>query len=518
MDKPLLKSIINPSPAVPAPLKHASSESNSAIEKKGGWGRSLLFGALASIAFLWVALYNGYPTVFSDTGGYLWTGLFHIALAPFRAPGYSVFTHVTSLGKTAWLTVALQAVIVVYALRETCAYLIRGESKFVDRCFLAAVCVLATATSMSWLTSLVMPDVFAGVMFLSAFLLTSSGELRAVQRLSLAGILALSMGTHMSLFPIAALYAAAVVVFRYIEDRRFCRFPAPRPTLAWLLVPMIAAGFWTCAQNHRMGIGFRLSPSKNTFLLGRLFGDGLAPEFLRESCPTRLFISCNYLPNLPRTEEEFLFWHPLLQELKGHDDEIDAIVQGTLAAYPQRFLLSSFKQTWLQLAAFRTGDEIRTYGAEDWNNHALERVFPDDSEAFWNGKQFRGRLLPLVDAVAPFHSMVFWLSVFACLLFAWTGRFARMNTFFTSAIAFLIINAAVCGSFAGVFDRYQSRVAWIIPFCLTAYVSCFVKERAQMYAEADLTYRSARMETRLHHPNLVRIPTHPDSENSSAAG
>ena len=30
---------------------------------------------------------------------------------------------------------------------------------------------------------------------------------------------------------------------------------------------------------------------------------------------------------------------------------------------------------------------------------------------------------------------------------------------------------------AGVYDRYQSRVAWIMPLCLACYVCCLVKER-----------------------------------------
>jgi hypothetical protein len=72
---------------------------------------------------------------------------------------------------------------------------------------------------------------------------------------------------------------------------------------------------------------------------------------------------------------------------------------------------------------------------------------------------------------------IFWLSVAACIWFARTRRFARINQFFYSAIALLVINASVCATLAGTFDRYQSRVAWIIPFCLTAYICCWVWER-----------------------------------------
>src|SRR5271156_1028081 len=84
--------------------------------------RPLLFGGLAICMLLSIALYNGYPTIFSDTGSYLLTGKLFVAFVPFRAPGYSMFTRVTSLGTSAWFTIAMQAIIVVYVLYEACDY------------------------------------------------------------------------------------------------------------------------------------------------------------------------------------------------------------------------------------------------------------------------------------------------------------------------------------------------------------------------------------------------------------
>ena len=92
-------------------------------------------------------------------------------------------------------------------------------------------------------------------------------------------------------------------------------------------------------------------------------------------------------------------------------------------------------------------------------------------------------------AAAIVDTVVFWISAAACLFFAQTKRWERVNRFFYSAMAFLVINAAICATFAGVYDRYQSRVAWLIPLCLTGYVCCLarewkrgvVQERAQVY-------------------------------------
>jgi hypothetical protein len=475
-------------------MEEPSVKSRPATEERSSQVRRFLAGALAICVLLSVALYNGYPTVFSDTGSYLLTGAFLVAYAPFRAPGYSIFTKLTSLETSAWFIIVAQAVIVVYVLYETCDYLAGGDRKIAGRYLVAVVCVLAALTSLPWLVSLLMPDVFAGVLFLSAFLLAFAGELRLTQKIVLAAILMISAGAHMSLLPIAVLFVAAVFVLR-LAGRTADAVPSARSVLAWLLVPIIIAGFSTATLNRQMGLGFRLSPSRNAFLLARLFGDGLAADFLRENCPQRHFLSCRYLSDLPRTQGEFLFWHPLFPELlRGHRNEMGEIVSGTILAYPVRFVTSSAKETLLQLAALRTGDEIRSYGAKEWNTSVIPRVFPRDCKAFLNARQYHGRLTPLADASAAVHTVVFCLSLAICLFLAGIGPFGRINLFFYSAIAYLVINASICATFSGVYDRYQSRVAWIIPFCLTAYIGCLARDWKPWRAIEELDELEASVE------------------------
>jgi len=467
-------------------LTHRNVESRVSqvvVKQITGGLRSVLFGTIGSCLLLWVALYNGYPTVYPDSGSYLYTGAFHIALPPFRSPGYSIFTEFTSLGTSAWFTVAVQAIVVVAVLYEVCKYLIGGESRFRDYCMLAIVCVMAVLTSLPWEVSLIMPDVFAGMVFLSVFLLAFNDQLRLTERIGLAVILTVSVGAHMSLLPIAALFVAALFVAALSIPRLAgCQPPGSPPVrsmLAWLLVPMIAAGLWTATLNRSMGLGFKLSVSGNEFLLGRLFGDGLAADFLRESCPRKSFVACRDLNNLPKTTEDFLFWNPLLHDMDGHGDEIEELVRGTIAAYPLRFVGSSIKETFRQLGTFRTGQEVRDFALNAPNSNAavIQRIYPRDFHAFSNSRLIRGQLVPLVDTATVIDTAVFWLSAVACLVLALTKRLHRLNRFFYSAIAFLVINAAICATLAGVYDRYQSRVAWILPLCLASYVCCLLGER-----------------------------------------
>jgi hypothetical protein len=443
----------------------------------------------ASLCFLLsVALWNGYPIVFSDTGSYVLTGATLIPFRPFRAPGYSILIRLTSLGATPWMTILAQAAIVFYVLHKTCSYLMGGRTKFQNYIVLAGICVLSILTSLPWLVSQLMPDVFVGVLFLSAFLLAFDDRLSLIGRICLATILAISVSTHMSFLPIALVFCAAQASARLI-GRNPSEAPSFRAMLAWLLLPVILSGLFTAGLNRKMGLGFQLSPSRNMFLLARLFDEGLAADFLIRNCPNHPYIACRYLSKLPRTDAEFLFQHPLLNDLSSQPQEMEEIVHGTLAAYPVRFIAASFKNTLLQLGTFKTGDEIRSYSARDWNNGVFQRVFPAGYGAFSNSRQLRGRLTFLADRAAMLHTAACWLSLPICLLFAWNDRKDRLAGFLAWTMVFLIINAAVCATFSGVYDRYQSRVAWLIPFCFFSYVCRLLTESSKSDAREEIAAR-----------------------------
>ncbi len=455
----------------PTPSSSNSSKSFPLGQRITRFLRHLLIGVMSACLLIWVALYNGYPTVYPDTGAYLLTGAFHIALRPYRSPGYGIFANVASLGASTWFTIGMQAIIVLTLLYEACKHLIGGDSKFRDICMLAIVCVLASVTSLPWEVSLLMPDVFAGTLFLSVFLLAFNGGLRLVERILLAAILMISVSAHMSLLPIAAVFIAALMI-PTLAGFHPRGAPSAKSALAWLLVPILAAGLWTANLNRQMGLGFRVSVSGNEFFLGRLFGDGLAADFLRENCPKKPYVACRYVNNPPMTTEQFLFWHPMLHDMQGHENEMGELIRGTLVSYPFRFIGSSIWQTLRQLAKFRTGQEIRDYAlnAPNTNAEVIKELFPRDFHAFSNSRLIRGILLPLSNVAAAMDTVVFWLSAVACLAFSWSRRDDKLNLFLYSAFAFVVINAALCATLVGAYDRYQSRVAWVVPCCLAFYM------------------------------------------------
>jgi len=436
-----------------------------------GPARALLFGAMSAGLLLSVAIYNGFPTLYPDTGSYLFTGAFGRALFPFRSPGYGSFAMLTSLDRSLWFTAIAQALIVVFVLYEACKDLIGGDSRFRDHCLVGTAAFLAAFSSLPWETSLIMPDVFAGIVFLSLFLLVVNAQLGWIERILLAAISVVGVGAHASLLPIAAAFVtimAAVRVFGWAPPEA----PPVKSALPWLVVPLLLAGCWNANLNRQMGLGFRLSPAADDFLMGRLLNDGLAADYLRANCPAKPFVVCRYIDNLPKTPEQFLFWHPLLGQMDPAGNEVRAIVRGTLAAYPLRFAWNSAKHTLRQFVQCRTGDEVRDLAlhAVNGNGPVMLEIFPGDIAAYSGSKLMQGRLVELTKILAGIDLAVFACSLIACVYLAFSRRDEKWNWFFGSAILFLFVNAAVCATFAGVYDRYQARVAWLIPLCLVVFV------------------------------------------------
>jgi hypothetical protein len=163
--------------------------------------------------------------------------------------------------------------------------------------------------------------------------------------------------------------------------------------------------------------------------------------------------------------------------MAGHGDEIEEVVRGTIAAHPLRFVMTSLKDTLIQLAEFRTGDEIRASNlhAPNSNGAVIQQVFPRDFKAFSNARQARGRMNLVTKAAVIIDAAAFCLGLVACVLLARTKRFAKVNQLFYWAIVFLVINAGICGSLVGAYDRYQSRVAWVVPLCFLSYVGNLVR-------------------------------------------
>lgn len=79
---------------------------------------------IAVYLLLWIAIFNGYPTVYADTGEYLFDS-FTLNQSPYRSIIYSVFIRLASWGITPWLIVVAQCAITIYVLHAVFEYIVQ---------------------------------------------------------------------------------------------------------------------------------------------------------------------------------------------------------------------------------------------------------------------------------------------------------------------------------------------------------------------------------------------------------
>ena len=144
---------------------------------------------------IWTAFFNGYPLLFSDSGGFL-----HQTLGPLmlwdKPYIYGPFLHAFHLRISLWGPVIAQGLILSHLLwlmqRAVCA-----RATPLWHIGLCAFAALATAAPFS--AALLMPDIFAPIVVLGLFLLGFGGAaLTRFERGYLLALVALGIAAHLA--------------------------------------------------------------------------------------------------------------------------------------------------------------------------------------------------------------------------------------------------------------------------------------------------------------------------------
>lgn len=137
-------------------------------------------------ALLAPAIWNGFPVVFYDTGGYL-ERPFERTLLLGRSALYGAFLAL-GIPFDFWPNVAAQAALVMWLLLVTLRVHGLGNRPRLAVAITLALCVL---TGLPWYAAQLMPDIFVPAAVLALHLLAFRGEgLRAWERVALAGVVA----------------------------------------------------------------------------------------------------------------------------------------------------------------------------------------------------------------------------------------------------------------------------------------------------------------------------------------
>jgi hypothetical protein len=415
------------------------------------------------------ALWNGFPLIFPDTGGYLLRPI-EGDLAMGRSALYGLFLYL-GIPLSFWPNALLQSALTAWLIVLTMRTHGLGHRPWLS---LGIVAMLTVCTSLPWFAGQLMPDILFFCTVLALNMLAFRGtQLATWERYALAAVIVATIPSHMAAAGMCiGLVAALWLLSRFKNFASRLALPSPQLRLAGIAV---AAGIAMAPVSNLAITGtFAFTPGGSSFLFGRLLEDGIVGRYLSERCPDSALQICGYYRDLPREADDWLWGNETafykLGGPEGFAGEESAIIRATLMRYPGLHLTSAATAAMEQFVTFKT--EVSTH-----DNDPTIGTFKDNVP----------RLLPPLMSAEQQNDgidagMLNWLHVpVAALAVAGVGAaliFRRrlsltpeLTALCLTVMLALAANAAICGIFSHPVDRYQSRLVPLAPLAIALLIA-----------------------------------------------
>jgi hypothetical protein len=415
-----------------------------------------VIAAAIPLMLLAPALWNGYPVLQSDTGGYL-ARWYEGYLVPSRSTAFGLYLH---FGEHTyfWLDLAIQALATMWILQLTLR--VFGLAK---PWRLFGLCLILTlTTALPWLTSMLLTDIFAGLSVLSLFLLVLHGDKTSrSEKAALFVFTAFAAATHSA--TMAILLGLCCVGW---IARPFLRERIAATSLAQGTLTIVAGAVMLLSANFALSGQVAWTPGGYSIAFARMLQDGIVTRYLNDHCPTQHFKLCPYRDTLPETADDFLWSRESvfnkLGRFAGMSDEMGYIAVHALAEYPLWQAEEALMATGEQMIEVATGENTdppttaHTYGI-------IHRYLPQQLKLMNAAQQQTGFIT--FGPINLIHVPVALIStalVFAMLIVAAVRRRTEDVTLLVATVALALLgNAVICGVISGPHDRYGSRLVWI---------------------------------------------------------
>lgn len=423
----------------------------------------LVWGIAVAIPLMLLApaLWNGYPILQSDTGGYL-ARWYEGYLVPSRSTVFGLYLH---FGENSyfWLNLAIQALATMWILQVTLrVFGLAKPWRLFGLCL-----VLTLTTALPWLASMLLTDIFAGLSVLALYLLVlHGGKLSTPEKVALFVFTAFAAATHSATMGVLLGLCCVGWMARPFLRRRI------KATSLWQGTMTIAAGaIMLVSANYALSGRVAWTPGGYSIAFARMLQDGIVTRYLNDHCPSQQFKLCPYRNELPETADDFLWSRETvfnkLGRFSGMRDEMAYIASHALADYPLWQAEEALLATGEQMLKVATGENtdhptlMHTYGIfRDYLSQQLKVV---DA-----ARQQKSHL-----TFGPFNlihvpvALVSTVLVFALLIGAiWQRRLDDVTLLIATVCLTLLGNAFICGVISGPHDRYGSRLVWITTFAV----------------------------------------------------
>jgi hypothetical protein len=403
------------------------------------------------------ALWNGYPLLQWDTGGYL-ARWYEGYLVPSRSTVFGLYLHFGE-DSSFWINLGIQALATLWILQLTLRVLDIARPLRL----LALSTALILTTALPWLASTLLTDIFAGLSVLSLFILILHGDrISTVEKCSLFALTAFAAATHSATLAVLLGLCCAGWIARALLGLRIAVAGLVRGSLT-----IVAGAVMLLSANFAISGQLAWTPGGYGVAFGRMLQDGIVTRYLRDHCPQAKLKLCPYRDQLPVTADQFLWGNSMFNTLgrfKGMNDEMGFIVTRSLAEYPLWQAEAAIVATARQLVHVATGE-----GTNGWIPHTygiIERYLPAQLEPMRAARQqhwdinFTG-----INRLHVPVALVSILAVIAMFVAAiWRQRLDDLTLLAATVSLALLGNAFICGVISGPHDRYGARMAWVATF------------------------------------------------------
>ncbi len=424
------------------------------------------------------ALWNGYPLLQWDTGGYL-ARWYEGYLVPSRSTVFGLYLH-WGEGSSFWLNLGLQALATLWILQLTLRVL--GLNQPLRLLWMGLLLILTTA--LPWLASMLLTDIFAGLSVLALFILvTQARRISAMETIALFGFVAFASATHSATLGVLfGLCCAGWMAYPWLRRQ------IALSGLVQASLTIVAGAAMLLAANFALSGQLAWTPGGTGVAFGRMLQDGIVAQYLKDHCGREKLKLCPYRNELPPTADDFLWGNSMFNKLgrfEGMNEEMGFIVKRSLAAYPLWQAKAAAVATAEQLMHVATGE-----GTSGWVPHTygiIERYIPAQVRQMRAAHQQHWEINFAV--VNWLHVPVALGSMLAAAAIAahaiWRRRRDDVALLATTVTLALLGNAVICGVISGPHDRYGARLVWIATFAVLIAVARWLSgERTDGTAEA----------------------------------
>lgn len=414
------------------------------------------------------AFYNGFPFLFPDTEGYVSTGFRNVVGAA-RVWLYGGFLRHISLLETVWLVVFAQGIIVSSTIYLAFKYFLKN--KYTYNFFIVYVIVIGSTTGLAFHVSMLMPDIFTPVVVLSFALLLFAKDFSIRDQVLTVILFVMGIGMHNSHIILCLGLILCIIGTYGFKCWRiyYHRLNVSLKKIGFIIALILFSHLSICTLHYSLGGDFTTTRGSQIFLFARLCDFGIAQSYLEESCETSQDPICEHISMLNKSNT-FLWGDKTksyLNRTGGFSTENEVYYAAlnkdilTTPKYLKKYIIKSIEAMFMQFFTYKTRVPEEAYGI---NNGWVKAYYPTYEIAAQNSRQSNKRYTSTsMERENAVESFVLGFAILLFLFFLWSKEVSnRQKSVAIFMLMALLINAFIAGATSGVYDRYQSRVAWLL--------------------------------------------------------